>query len=192
MISFLRGTIEYKSLKYVVVGVGGGGVGCKVFISPVISKKVPEIGKEVKLYTYLYVRENALDLYGFLEREEEEFFELLISISGIGPKAGLGILSIASVSEIKSAIIKGDSAPLTKVSGIGKKMAEKIILELKNKIDILPSEFSTTTSEDGEVIDALIGLGYKLSEAREIVRKISKDVEGVEARIKEALKMMGR
>lgn len=190
MLAFLEGEIEYKSARFVSLNVAG--VGYKVFISPIISKKIPEIGQKVKLFTFLYVRENALDLYGFLDRKDEEFFELLISISGIGPKTGLGILSVASVSEIKSAIIKGDSTLLTKVSGIGKKTAEKIILELKNRIEILPSELSAAESEDGEIIDALIGLGYKLSEAREIVRKLPKNVKGIEARVKEALKMIGK
>ena len=190
MISSLEGLIEYKSSRFVAINVAG--VGYKVFISPIISKKIPESGQKVKLFTFLYVRENALDIYGFLDRKEEEFFELLISISGIGPKSALGILSVASVSEIKSAIIKGDSAPLTKVSGIGRKTAEKIILELKNKIEILPSEFVAGSPEDSEVIDALIGLGYKLSEAREAIRKIPKSIKGVEAKIKETLKMMGR
>lgn len=190
MFSFLEGAIEYKSSRFVVIDVAG--VGYKVFISPIISKKIPEIGQKVKLFTYLCVRENILDLYGFLDRKEEEFFELLISISGIGPKTGLGILSISSVSEIKSAIIRGDSTLLTKISGIGEKTAEKIILELKNRIEILPAELGAVESEDGEIIDALIGLGYRLSEAREIVRKIPKNIKGIEEKVKEALKMMGK
>jgi len=186
MIGFIEGEIEYSSDKYAIVDVNG--VGYKIYISANIFKKLPKIGEKVKLYTHLHVREGILDLYGFLDKKELEFFEMLISISGIGPKGALNILSVASVDTIKKAIINEESSILTKVSGIGKKTAEKIILELKNKI----SDELGEVGVDDEAIDALMSLGYKVKEAREIVKKVPKSIEGVENRVREALKLLGR
>lgn len=188
MISFLNGTIESNTDKYVVIDING--IGYKVFISNNTFKNLPEKGKKVKLYTYLYVRENLMDLYGFLNMEELEFFELLISISGIGPKGALSILTVASIETLRRAIANEESSILTKVSGIGKKMAEKIILELKNKVG---EEFiGKGIGVDSEAIDALMSLGYKIQEARQILKKVPKKVEGVENRVREALKLLGK
>ena len=188
MISLLRGTIESYTDKYVILDVNG--VGYKVYISGNTFKNLPKKGGKIKLYTYLYVRENLMDLYGFLTSEERDIFELLISIPGIGPKGALSVLTVVSIKTLKKAIANEESGVLTKVSGIGRKMAEKIVLELKNKIS---PEFSTEeVSEDSEVIDALIGLGYKLKEAQEVLRKIPKEIKGVENRVREALKLLGK
>jgi len=189
MIGFIEGKIEFSTDKCVIVSVNG--LGYKVFISLNTFKNMPDKGKEVRLYTYLYVREDVMALYGFLTREELEFFELLISISGIGPKGALGILAIASVKSLKKAIASGESEILTKVSGIGKKTAAKIILELKERIDELPEE-TGKVSADSEVIDALVALGYKLTEAREALRKIPEDTKEVGKKVKEALKILGK
>lgn len=187
MISLLKGTIELNTDKYVVVDVGG--VGYKVFISGNTFKNLPKKGEKVKLYTHLHVREDAMELYGFLTREELEFFELLISISGIGPKGALNILTVASVDTLKRAIVNEESSILTKVSGIGKKTAEKIILELKNKVG---DEYLGKGVSESEAIDALMSLGYKLQESREALKKVPKNIEGVENRVREALKLLGR
>jgi len=188
MIGFLEGKMELNTERYVVINVNG--VGYKVFISTSTFKNLPEKGEKVKLHTHLHVREDAMELYGFLSIKELEFFELLISISGIGPKGALNILNVASVDTLKRAIVNEESSILTKVSGIGKKTAEKIILELKNKIgdEFLGEKVST----DSEAIDALIGLGYTLREAREALKKVPKEVGGMENKVREALKLLGR
>lgn len=188
MIYLLKGIVELNAENYVVVDVNG--VGYKVYISGNTFKNLPKKGEKIKLYTHLYLRENIMELYGFLNPEELETFELLISISGIGPKGALGVLSVVSIDTLKKAIANEESAILTKVSGIGEKMAEKIILELKNKIS---DEFlGKEVSVDSEAIDALISLGYKLKETREVLKKVPKDIKGVENRVREALKLLGK
>ncbi|HAM95958.1 MAG: Holliday junction ATP-dependent DNA helicase RuvA [Candidatus Azambacteria bacterium GW2011_GWB2_46_37] len=191
MISRLKGILETKAEKYVIMDIGG--VGFKVFVSAATLENLPAAGQSATLHTHLNVREEALDLYGFLTQEELKFFELLLTISGVGPKVALGVLSIASVKTLVSAIAKGEVEFLTKVSGIGTKIAQKIILELKDKIVKLGFEAGeAATLEDYEVIDALIGLGYTPNQARRAVRDLPKDVKGVEKRIKEALKTLGK
>ena len=122
MIGSIEGKIEYSTDKYVLVGVDG--IGYKIYISVNTFKNLPEKGSKIKLFTHLHVREDIMDLYGFLNQEDLEFFELLISISGIGPKGALNILNVASVKNLKKAIANEESSILTKVSGIGKKIAE--------------------------------------------------------------------
>lgn len=188
MIALLKGTIETNTDKYVILDVNG--IGYKVYISGNTFKNLPKKGEKIKLYTHLYVRENIMELYGFLNQEELEIFELLISIPGIGPKGALSVLTVVSIETLKRAIANEESAVLTKVSGIGRKMAEKIVLELKNKIG---EEFiGEKTSDDNEAIDALISLGYKLRDAREALKRVPKEVEGVENRVREALKLLGK
>jgi len=191
MISRLKGILETKAEKYVIMDIGG--VGFKIFVSAATLENLPAAGQSATLHTHLNVREEALDLYGFLTQEELKFFELLLTISGVGPKVALGVLSIASVKTLVSAIAKGEVEFLTKVSGIGTKIAQKIILELKDKIVKLGFEAGeAATLEDYEVIDALIGLGYTPSQARRAVRNLPKEIKGVEKRIKEALKTLGK
>lgn len=191
MISRLKGILETKAEKYVIMDIGG--VGFKVFVSTATLENLPAAGQSAVLHTHLNVREEALDLYGFLTQEELKFFELLLTISGVGPKVALGVLSIASVKTLVSAIAKGEVEFLTKVSGIGTKIAQKIILELKDKIVKLGFEAGeAATLEDYEVIDALIGLGYTPNQARRAVRDLPKNMKGVEKRIKEALKTLGK
>lgn len=191
MISRLKGILETKAEKYVIMDIGG--VGFKVFVSAATLENLPAAGQSAALHTHLNVREEALDLYGFLTQEELKFFELLLTISGVGPKVALGVLSIASVKTLVSAIAKGEVEFLTKVSGIGTKIAQKIILELKDKIVKLGFEAGeAATLEDYEVIDALIGLGYTPNQARRAVRDLPKNIKGVEKRIKEALKTLGK
>lgn len=189
MIGFIEGKIEYSDDRYVVLDVNN--IGYKIYISANTFKKLPKKGEKVKLFTHLHVREDIMDLYGFLDRNDLEFFELLISISGIGPKGATNILNVASVDTLKKAIANEESSILTKVSGIGKKTAEKIILELKNKVsggELLGDK----AGAEGEAIDALMGLGYKLYEAREVLKKIPHDVEEVGDKVKAALKLLGK
>ncbi len=190
MIGYINGNIIFSCDKYVILNVGG--VGYKIYISPDTLNSIS--GKEdVKLWTHLVVREDALDLYGFLDQKELDFFKLLIGISGIGPKGALGIMSVAPVETVLSAIGTGDTSYLTKVSGIGKKNAQKIVLELKDKVGTLASMEKTNTGlhEDIDVIEALRSLGYKEREAREVLQELSPEIKGASQKITEALKLMG-
>jgi len=188
MIGYIEGKIEYSTDRYVLVDVNG--VGYKIYISANIFKKLPKIGEKVKLYTHLHVREDIMDLYGFLDKKDLEFFEMLISISGIGPKGATNILNVASVDTLKKAIANEESSILTKVSGIGKKTAEKIILELKNKVsgEYLDEKYGA----GGDAIDALIGLGYRLQEAREALKKVPESAKEVGEKVKQALKLLAK
>lgn len=191
MISYLEGKIIDKNEKFFVVN--AGGVGYRVFSHQGILEKIPAIGQNVGIWTHLYVREDALDLYGFTEKEELEFFETLISISGIGPKSALGILEVAPVTSLKQAIVSEDETFFTKVSGVGKKTAQRLILELKNKLSKTTAPIKGSDSaEMGEAMDALISLGYKERDARKILQEIPKDIKGVEAKVKSALKFLSR
>jgi len=188
MIASLKGKIELKENKFVVVDVRG--VGYKVYCPvPILEKLTFE--EEVKLFIYLYHRENLLDLYGFLNIDELNFFELLISISGIGPKAALSVLSIASIKSLKASIASGRVDLLTKVSGIGKKTAERVILELRSKILVSGSEVKKLVSDD-EVVDALVGLGYTRYQVHDALKQLPERIKDIESRIKEVLKILGK
>ena len=189
MISYLEGKILDKNEKFFVVNVSG--VGYKVFSHAGILAEISEIGQTVKIWTHLYVREDAMDLYGFLNKEELEFFETLISISGIGPRSALGILEVAPVSGLKQAIISEDETFFTKVSGIGRKTAQRLILELKSKlIKTVVLEKGGGFQETGDAFEALVSLGYKQNDVRKILNDLPKDVKSVEAKVKEALKVL--
>lgn len=200
VISFLNGTIELRGEKFVVITVTG--IGYKVFVGPetlhTISKKTaednPEQRRQIKLWTHQYVREDALELYGFLHFAELELFETLIGISGIGPKGALGVLAVAPVDTLKKAIASGDTSYLTRVSGIGKKTAEKIILELRDKMagSGISRMEAPELKEEADALDALTQLGYSPREARDALQQIPKEIEGAEKRIKAALKKIGR
>lgn len=192
MISYLSGNILVKGKNFIIINVGQ--VGYQVFISPLFFSEL-NAGQELEVYTYQHIREDALDLYGFRSLEELEMFELLLSISGIGPKSALGAMSIASVSDLKKTIAHGDPSLLTKVSGIGKKTAERVVLELKEKVGAMDFDKEMTgrgNTASGEEIDALIALGYNMLEAREALRKVDPGVKDSSERIKSALKMIGR
>ncbi len=190
MIGKLAGILAERSLKEVILDVGG--VGYRIFISEETLKAIPTIvDSPLSLWTYLAVRENALDLYGFSSRDEREFFELLISVSGIGPKSALAILSLAPPDTLAKAIGAGDSSYLTKVSGIGRKSAEKIIVELRDKIGTLEVG-GTGLAEEGEAIEALQALGYNLREAREALKKVGVEAVDTGDKVKAALKFLGQ
>lgn len=189
MIGSLKGKIELKTEKYLILDVRGTGY--KVFCSSATLEKVGDKGNQAKIFTHLYQRENLLDLYGFLSFEELEFFETLISVSGIGPKAALSVMMLAPVKTLKQAIASGQKTILTKVSGIGQRTAERIILELKDKV-FAPVAGIQQLSSDSEVIDALVGLGYTTHQAREALREVPSKVKNIEDRIKQALKLLGK
>lgn len=187
MIGQIKGDISRKGLGWIIVNTGG--VGYKLSILKELYETL-SLGEEISLWTHLVVRENALDLYGFSEQEELSFFELLNSVSGIGPKTALSILDAASVPALRQAVVSGKTDPLTKVSGIGKKNADKIVLELKGKIGA--EEGGKNVKEDDvEVFEALVALGYSDKESREIIKQIPENVEGTSARVRKALEVLG-
>jgi len=190
MISFISGKIKNKGQGFIIVEVNS--VGYKVYVNPMMYANF-DMGQEVDIYTHQYVKEDALDLYGFKTMDELEMFELLISISGIGPKGALGVLAIASVEDVKNSISRGDSALLTKVSGIGRKTAERVVLELRGKIGELAPAASLGQEAGGargDEIDALMALGYSMSQARDALRKVDMKIKDSGERIREALKLM--
>ena len=191
MISYLEGKILEKDEKFFTINVSG--VGYKIFSHIGVLEKIPKAGRDAKVWTHLYVREDSLDLYGFLDRDELEFFEVLISISGIGPKSALGILEVAPVASLKQAIVSEDETFFTKVSGVGAKTAQRLILELKNKLSKTVTPVKGSDSQQmGEALEALVSLGYNQRDARSSLQEIPKDIKGVEAKVKAALKLLGR
>lgn len=187
MISKIEGVVWDKADKYIVAGVGG--IGFKVFTTSE-NIEIVEKGKAISLLTHLVVKEDALDLYGFTQQDELSFFEMLISISGIGPKTALNILNISSIGALKMAISSGDTSHLTKVSGIGKKVAEKIVLELKDKVGVQSDDISLRDELDAA--EALKALGYSQRDAREALKKVEKSIINTSERIREALKILGK
>jgi len=196
MISRLTGSIVHIDPKYVVLDVHG--VGYKISTTVDIMMKLGKVNTETTIWTYLAVRENALDLYGFMSISELNFFELLITISGIGPKTALGILNSASVETLQTAVQTADTSHLTKVSGIGKKVAEKIVMELADKVDRFThseeskSAMKEAQKNDNDALEALKSLGYSQIEAREALKEISKDITKTNDKIREALKILGK
>jgi holliday junction DNA helicase RuvA len=192
MINYVRGNIIDSGVNYVTLDVGG--VGYKIFTSTGFLESKKGV-TELALWCYLAVREDALDLYGFPSKDELTFFEMLIGISGIGPKSALSILNVAPVSVIRQAALTQDSTYLSKMTGIGRKTAEKVVLGLKDTvlpgIDIGGAESSNT---DTEVVEALVALGYSEKDARDAVRSLSKDGSQslTSDRLKEALRHIGK
>jgi len=189
MIASLSGTISHLDHRFVIVDVNG--VGYKVFATEDTIHEMKH-GSDVHLWTYLAVREDALDLYGFTTKKEKDFFELLITVSSIGPKSALNILSLVSSDTLASAIRTGSTAHLVKVSGIGRKTAEKIVLELKDKMGgVISDEISVGMSSDMDALEALKALGYDAEDAREALKKINHEITDTGAKVKAALKMLG-
>lgn len=185
MIGSIKGKIILKTDRFLIVE--AAGIGYKVNISSDTLSKIKNTG-ETFLWIYTHVREDVFNLYGFLDRQELEFFEMLINVSGIGPKGALGILSIASVETLKKAISTDDTAYLTKISGIGRKTAEKIVIELRDRIKI--SKAGISLQGELDALEALKSLGYSQSEAREALKKVSADKD-TNTKIREALKILG-
>lgn len=196
MIAFVKGTVEQIDENYAVIDCGG--VGYKVFMSPA-NLSTLKVGEISKIHTFLKVAEDVFDLYGFLSREELKMFKMIISVSGAGPKAGLSILSVMSPSELALSIVTDDFKSITKAPGVGPKLAQKVALELKDKLkneDLLQGSGSydalasaATTSGSNEALEALIVLGYSQSEAVRAISAVPKDLS-VEETIREALRLL--
>ncbi|SUP42070.1 Holliday junction branch migration protein RuvA [Veillonella criceti] len=201
MIGFVRGIVSHIFAGSCFVDVHG--VGYRLYISGSTRDSLVE-GTEVLLYTHMSVREDAIQLYGFASQDEYDLFMLLISVSGIGPKVGLGILSGLSVDGIKVAIMNGELGTLTKLPGIGKKSAERLVLELKDKIGkftTAPSNATVATSVSpaitrlgvaGEVAEALLSLGYKESEFTEVLTQLDDGQQEVATLLRQVLSELGK
>jgi len=185
MIAYIKGKVIKRSGSSVVVE--NGGLGYKVFVGEGAAAELG-VGAVVELWTHHHVREDADELYGFLTSDKLEMFDLLLDVNGIGPKSAIGVMAAISVDDLKTAIATGDLAMLTKVSGIGKKTAERIILDLKDKVGFLSPLLGSGGNARGEEIDALVALGYSMQESREALANVSQDIKDPGARLKEALK----
>ena len=200
MIAFVKGTIIEVTEGKAVIEVGG--MGYQILVSGSDEERLARMQGQVLLHTYLQVREDAIVLFGFLAKEDLEIFRMLIGVNGIGPKAALGILSVFSASDLRFAVLAGDAKTISKAPGIGSKTAQKLILELKDKFDLLDAfeskleetkgkEPSMAELNSSEAVQALVALGYPGSEALAAVRKVSGWEEmNTEELLKAALKKM--
>ena len=203
MYAYLKGTLEEIAEDAVVVEVGN--IGYNVRVSATTTQGLPGIGSEVKIYTYTLVREDAFTLYGFLTKDDLEIFKKLITVNGIGPKGGLAILSVMNADALRFAIMAGDAKSIAKAPGVGNKTAERVILDLRDKISLedtllgLGEPVVTASAAGGgadnvmkrEAIEALVALGYSASDATNAVKRGEVDENStVEGILKAALKFM--
>lgn len=204
MISYIRGELCDIEEQKAIVDVNGVGYG--IYMPQQALSLLPPMGQQVKIHTYLNIREDAMQLFGFLTKEDLNVFRLLIGVNGIGPKAGLNILSCLSPDELRFAVLSGDAKAISATPGIGKKTAEKLILELKDKLnieDMLEHAAHGGDSEDlasgtdtasntmqAEAVQALTTLGYGSAESLRAVKKSSPECSSVEDILKEALKFL--
>lgn len=197
MFAYIKGTIEIKSINYVVIE--NGGIGYKIYMSQKSIGIIGNIGETVKIHTHYHVREDDISLYGFTSEEELRMFEILINVSGVGVKSAVTMLSDITPASFAMAVINDDVTRLTKVPGVGKKTAQRLILELKDKLkseDISGEEIKQIDVEEKEVsndvVNALQVLGYNKKEIEQVLQKIETVNLSVEDTIKLALKYLGR
>ncbi|KKU44853.1 MAG: Holliday junction ATP-dependent DNA helicase RuvA [Microgenomates group bacterium GW2011_GWC2_46_7] len=189
MIGSVKGKIVLKTEKFLILETNG--VGYKINVSPDTVSKAKKVGDEMMLWIHTHVREDILDLYGFLDHSELEFFEMLISVSGIGPKGALTILGVASIDTLRKAISTSDISYLTKISGIGKKTAEKIVIELRDKMaEGISEKKGSSLRDELDAMEALKSLGYSQNEIREALKKVLPNTD-TNTKIREALKTLG-
>ena len=198
MYAYISGKIADKANNYVVID--NGGMGYKIFMSPSIIEKLPDVGEFQKIHTYYYVREDVISLYGFLTNEELRMFELLLSVSGIGAKSAIQILSNITPSSFALAVISNDVSKIVKIPGIGSKTAARIILELKDKLKTEQAiskneqvvEAIHESEKDTEAVVALQVLGYTRKEIEKALEKFETQNLTVEEIIKKALSILGK
>ncbi len=189
MIDFIHGPVKILGEDHLTVQVGG--VGLRVWVPSGVRARVEGVGREMRLYTHLAVREDSLTLYGFLEEQERDLFETLLSISGVGPKLALAILSTLSPDLLRRAVLQDEPEILARVPGVGKKTSEKLAFALKDKLKLdahMPA-LDLITDADADVIDALTALGYSIVEAQAAIQAIPPDApDDIEERIRLALR----
>jgi Holliday junction DNA helicase RuvA len=200
MIRFLRGQYLYYESGAIVIETSGG-IGFRVFVSDTSSLLAKREGDELEIYTYMQVKEDGMALYGFADTEGLALFEQLITVKGVGPKAGLAIMSLGTPNQIKAVISGGDAASIAMAPGIGKKTAERVILELKDKVSALPLEGADLgggiapaaapgSGERGEAVIALTTLGYSKKEAESAVASVPDEGLSAEEYVKKSLKFL--
>ena len=187
MIANLKGRIEAIGKDYLVVGVGG--IGFKVYVPTSVLETSEGLGRQVELFTHLHVRENELTLYGCGSEDALALFELLLGVSGVGPRVALAMLSTMSPDSLRLAIAQGNAVALTRVPGIGPKMAKKIVFHLKDRIavEVGPEAVPFLTDADAEVIAALTSLGYSVVEAQSAIQSLPAEEMEIEERVRLAL-----
>ena len=191
MISYLEGIVKLKGPSYLII-MTSGGVGYKIHTSVDLITNA-NLNKPLSVFTYTHVRDDALDLYGFTDPENLAFFELFLTVSGIGPKLALSIFSIGKLTKIKEAIIKGDISFFTAVPRLGKKNAQKLIIELRPKLGSLSDlDLSEDSGETKGIIDALHTFGFSTVEAREAIKSIATSEGSTSDKIRQALKYLGK
>lgn len=202
MIAKIRGILEARLADSALVIIGGshGGVTLRVFASIMTLNSLPDVGQPVQLYTHLYMREDVLALYGFAGSEEQAMFEMLLTVSGIGPKAALAILSAARPDDLRAAIATGNVDLLRKIPGIGQKTAQRLIIDLKGKVDARvlgtaapAGSLNAAASPDADLLAALTGLGYSVAESQAAIQSIPPDApQDIESRLMLALRYFAR
>ena len=191
MLYSVSGKLALKSDRFAVIE--AGGLGLKISMSVRTLAALPAVGGEVKVFTYLHMREDGLELYGFLSEKDLVFFEMLISVSGVGPRSALAILDVAKLDELAAAIKEGRPDLLTRASGIGRKTAERIIVELRTKVQSAKSGLVVEKMEDdADIVEALTNLGYRREEARAALAKVDQKIRGTEERLKAALAILSK
>ena len=203
MISFLEGKIEHRGDKYVILNTGG--IGYKVIVPPkllnILTKSSPVVNPvRLFIHSQLNMREGTFDMYGFQNKEDLELFHLVTSVNGIGPKSAMGILSTIEPKHLKAAVMNEDADYLKKVSGLGPRTAQRLILELKNKIDYLDvgDMQGVDLGQEGQATEALLALGYSPSQAKDALKESTlRQAQGkkaitLEERVREALKILGK
>lgn len=195
MYAYIDGVVAWKNTDSIVIE--AGGIGYQIMVSGATLSAAPAAGQKMKVYTLLNVREDAMELFGFYSLEEKRMYERLRGVSGIGPRTALQILSAMSIRDLSIALVAGDAAALTKVPGIGKKTAQRLVLELKDKMDesdLTGTSVSPKVSKQGpeaEAIAALISLGYASSEAAKAVAAVADKTDKADEMIFLALKSLG-
>ena len=188
MIGYIEGEIIHKEDRFLIIL--ANGIGYTVFTTPRIIEDAA-LGSAVQFWTHLSVREDALDLFGFQGQNELSLFRLLISVSGIGPKSALNVLSLADTATLLHAIQSKDGAYLTKVSGVGKKLAEKIVLELREKVGAIENDNKGNPVAETEAIEALEALGYQAKDTRELIHILAREHSTAQDIIRKALQTLG-
>ncbi|HSH02235.1 MAG TPA: Holliday junction branch migration protein RuvA [Anaerolineae bacterium] len=191
MIATVQGQLQKIGDKFVIINVGG--VGLHIYVPQNVLSDPGPVGRQLMLHTHLIVRETELTLYGFPGEEDRALFELLLGVNGVGPKVALAILSTLSPEMLRGAVAREEPAVLQRVPGIGKKTAQRLIFALQDKLDASIGDSSTPliTDVDADVIDVLTALGFSIVEAQGALQQVPRDVDGVDARVQEALRYLG-
>ena len=187
MIATISGVINQIGEDCLIINVGG--IGVRVYVPRSALENTGGVGRQISLHTHLIVRETELTLYGFPTEEDQALFELLLSVNGVGPKVGLAILSTLSPELFKSAILREEATVLQRVPGIGKKTSERILFQLRDKLDFTaePATMPLVSDVDADVIELLTGLGFSIVEAQTALQKLPREVTGVDERLQLAL-----